>query len=284
MEHTTGFPRSILAKTHGTLFSEKPAEPRLQPWEPQQPPAPRGSPRTGAGQKAPEPPHEPSPENTPALPARSAAGRPRYSGRGPSDAVTPARHRERRGRPRERLTGRPGCPGEGSGPGRQRRGLPDSPQAAKQSICSGSFSRIGTCSKASCMATAPPGPAVTASADRGEASAAGGSRLLRWRQREQPRPKRRRTPPGPRLPALPGSPRARPAAASARRLRPQAPVRLRLLRCSRSSRVPPAAPRSPQGQRVGPARPRGRHSPTAVACKATALATASEQPAPAPGH
>lgn len=52
----------------------------------------------------------------------------------------------------------------------------------------------------------------------------------------------------------------------------------------RSSRVPPAAPRSPQGQRVGPARPRGRHSPTAVAYKATALATAREQPAPAPGH
>lgn len=87
-----------------------------------------------------------------------------------------------------------GCPARREMRGRSPGG---SPQAARQSICSGSFSRIGTCSKASCMAAAPLG--------------AGGSSTCRPGAEQARTPRRRNSssPTGPRHPALPSSPRRR---------------------------------------------------------------------------
>lgn len=161
------------------FFPKKLAVPRLQDWKSRQPPPqqrcrragratgslPRASPAAGtranatrqnmgkrsrathAGQ---QPPHKPP---------RAAAGR------RPSDTATPDPPQGKARRTPRTADGapRPSRVRERSGSGcdsrRQSRGTPSSPQAARQSICSGNFSRIGTCSKASCMTAAAPGPA-----------------------------------------------------------------------------------------------------------------------------
>lgn len=258
------------------------------------PPAPRH--RTSAPAAPPRPPSLQAPKptlrakkrrNAAALPARPALP----GGGGPTAAPSHPRPAAGQAPRTAEEASRPAGIGERSGSGcgaaapRAPPHRPGSPQAARQSICSGSFSKIGTCSKASCMmAGAPPGPATPQRPPTGERQGPREAPLSpgrRWggtggtAPTEAP-PPAHSSPPFPAAPAPGPPPLPRPGAAPF----PPSP------RPSGGPGAGSAAPRRPpppRGPCQGPGRlcraPASQRSPPTSSTRPADV----EQPAQAPG-